>query len=72
MQPRSWTRSSFSYANGDCVETARLPDGDIVVRDSKDPEGPVLRFTATEWKAFTAGVRNGEFDNPIMLPAGPH
>jgi len=37
-----------------------LPDARIGVRDSKDSEGPVLRFTAAEWTAFTGKVRNGE------------
>lgn len=32
------------------------------VRDSKDPTGPALTFTAAEWSAFTAGVRASEFD----------
>ena len=41
---------------------ASLPEGGIGVRDSKDTEGPVLRFTPDEWKAFVGGVRNGEFD----------
>jgi Domain of unknown function (DUF397) len=61
--PRArWTKSSFSFANGDCVEVTNLPDGQIGVRDSKDTSGPVLRFTASEWRAFVGGVRNGEFD----------
>jgi hypothetical protein len=34
----------------------------VAVRDSKDPAGPVLTFTAPEWSAFLAGVRDGEFD----------
>jgi Domain of unknown function (DUF397) len=59
----SWTKSSLSFANGDCVEVASLPDGQVGVRDSKDAAGPVLRFTAAEWKAFVGGVHNGEFDN---------
>jgi hypothetical protein len=58
----SWAKSSFSFANGDCVEVASLPDGGVGVRDSKDTAGPVLRFTASEWVAFIAGARNGEFD----------
>ena len=33
-----------------------------VVRDSKNPRGPVLMFTPEEWDAFFGGVRNGEFD----------
>jgi hypothetical protein len=57
-----WIKSSLSFATGDCVEVAALPDGLIGVRDSKDREGPVLRFTPSEWNAFTGGVRNGEFD----------
>jgi hypothetical protein len=57
-----WTKSSFSFANGDCVEVASLQDGQIGIRDSKDAGGPVLRFTSSEWRAFVLGIRNGEFD----------
>jgi hypothetical protein len=32
------------------------------MRDSKDPDGPVLTFTPAEWEAFTLGVQDGEFD----------
>jgi Domain of unknown function (DUF397) len=58
-----WVKSSLSFANGDCVEVAALPDGRIGVRDSKDTEGPVLRFTSSEWEAFIGGVHNGEFES---------
>lgn len=58
-----WFKSSLSFAHGDCVEAAHLSDGCIGVRDSKDPAGPMLRFTPSEWTAFLGGVRNGEFDN---------
>jgi hypothetical protein len=34
----------------------------VLVRDSKDQEGPVLRFTPGEWRAFLGGVRLGEFE----------
>jgi Domain of unknown function (DUF397) len=57
-----WMKSSLSFSNGNCVEVAGLAGGDIGVRDSKDSEGPVLRFTPDEWRAFLGGVRNGEFD----------
>lgn len=58
----SWIKSSLSYCNSNCVEVASLPDGGVGVRDSKDPSGPVLRFTPGEWRAFLGGARNGEFD----------
>ena len=57
-----WTKSSLSLSNGNCVEVASLPGDQIGVRDSKDAEGPVLRFTPDEWNAFLGGVQNGEFD----------
>jgi hypothetical protein len=34
----------------------------IHVRDSKNPDGPMLTFTSHEWEAFIAGVKSGEFD----------
>ncbi len=39
-----------------------MPGGRIGVRNSRDPRGPVLRFTPDEWRAFLGGARNGEFD----------
>lgn len=58
-----WHKSSFSNNNADeCVEVADLADGGRLVRDSKNPTGPRLAFTAGEWDAFVKGVRAGEFD----------
>ena len=57
-----WIKSSLSYANGNCVEVASLPGGEIGVRNSRNSAGPVLRFTPDEWHAFLGGVQNGEFD----------
>jgi hypothetical protein len=57
-----WKKASASYANGDCVEVASLPDGRVGLRDSKDPDGPVLQFSASEWRAFLDGAASHEFD----------
>jgi hypothetical protein len=58
-----WHKSSYSGSNGGgCVEVAALPDDSRAVRDSKDRTGPVLVFTPDEWRAFTAGVRGGDFN----------
>jgi hypothetical protein len=58
-----WVKSSLSFSNGACVEVADLSDGKVGVRHSKDPSGPVLRFTPAEWQAFMGGTRLGEFDS---------
>lgn len=63
----TWRKSQFSNPSGNCVQVAErgnqmLVDGKVLVRDSKDPAGPVLGFTKDEWQAFIAGVKSGEFD----------
>ena len=55
-----WRKSR--YSGGNCVEVAGNLPGVVAVRDSKAPGGPELAFTAAEWAAFTARVKNGEFD----------
>jgi hypothetical protein len=57
-----WVKSSASGSNHNCVEVADLLDGGVGVRNSRNPEGAVLQFTPTEWHAFLAGARKGEFD----------
>lgn len=57
-----WIKAARSNPTGDnCVELAGLPGG-IAVRDSKDPDGPVLRFTADAWRGLTGRIREAEFD----------
>jgi Domain of unknown function (DUF397) len=57
-----WQKSTYSGGNGgQCVEVARnLPDI-VVIRDSKNPDGPKLIVSPDAWRAFASGVRQGEF-----------
>jgi hypothetical protein len=57
----AWRKSTYSSAQGECVEVAALP-GAVATRDSKDPHGPALLFAPGEWRAFIGGVTSGEFD----------
>jgi Domain of unknown function (DUF397) len=59
-----WRKSTLSSNDG-CVEVAHV-GGQVAVRDSKDRNSPVLCFTAREWDAFVAGIRNGEFGLPCQ------
>lgn len=56
-----WRKSSYSSNNGNCVEVARNLPAAVAVRDSKDPDGPALVFTADEWRAFVSSARAWEF-----------
>ena len=57
-----WSKSSWSNPDGNCVEIATLPDGDIAVRNSRDPRGPALVYTPDEIRAFVQGAKTGDFD----------
>ena len=59
-----WRKSSFSAANGDCVEVARTDDG-VMIRNSNDLDQGVMTFTRAELSAFIAGAKAGEFDDMI-------
>jgi hypothetical protein len=56
----TWSTSSFS-GGGNCVEVRRGVNH-VLVRHSRNPNGPTLRFTLAEWDSFLAGARQGEFD----------
>lgn len=47
---------------GSGVEMARLPDGQVAVRNSADPQGPALIYTRAEIEALIGGAQDGDFD----------
>jgi len=58
----AWRKAQSSRSNGACVELASA-DGMVAIRDSKNPDGPILRYTAEEWQAFLDSAKKGELDN---------
>jgi hypothetical protein len=54
-----WRTSSYTgNGGGNCVEVgdaARM----IMVRDTKDRSGPVLRFSLAAWRRFAGQVKAG-------------
>ncbi len=61
-----WLKSQYSNATGECVELAALPTGEIAMRNSRFPAGPVLVYTQAEITAFLAGAKDGEFDHVMV------
>jgi hypothetical protein len=57
-----WQKSQRSNSQGACVELARLDDGGVAVRNSRFPQGPVLRYARAELRALVEGVKEGDFD----------
>jgi hypothetical protein len=70
----AWRKSKRSEGGNGCVELAVADvapaeesyQADVgklyLVRDSKNPDGPVLAFAPGEWEAFIGGVKDGQLD----------
>ena len=57
MSAPVWRKSSYSgNSGGNCTEVAAA-SGAVLVRDSKDPDGPRLAFGRDVWARFAARVR---------------
>ena len=59
----AWFKATASNGASGCVEVAHLVSW-TVVRDSKNPDGPMHCYTPHEWACFLDGARAGEFDRP--------
>jgi hypothetical protein len=58
-QPRlDYRKSSYTGETGQCVELARAGVDAIAVRDSKNPEGPRLEFTAAAFRDLLDWVKS--------------
>jgi hypothetical protein len=55
MTEPTWRKSSFSGSQANCVEIAASDR--VLVRDTKNDSGAVLRFTPAAWRAFADQVK---------------
>jgi hypothetical protein len=60
-----WRKARRSANNGACVEVAPA-NGQIIIRDSKDQDGPVIRYSASSWHIFLGGAKKGQFDLDLL------
>ena len=52
----NWRKSTYSLSNGNCVEAGTGP-ALVAIRDSQDPDGPVINVSPREWTEFTEYVK---------------
>ena len=57
----NWRKAIRSMNNGACAEVAAT-GGMVIVRDSKDLEGPIVGYPAATWRSFLTAARLGNFD----------
>ncbi|MEQ4301202.1 DUF397 domain-containing protein [Plantactinospora sp. B6F1] len=57
--PRWRTSSRSNGQGGNCVEVADNLSGRVLVRDSKDRQGPTLTFGPAAWRAFVDTTARG-------------
>ena len=58
-----WVKSRRSGPQGNCVEFASLPVGDVAVRNSRDPHGTALVYPRSAAAGFVRSLKDGEFDD---------
>ena len=56
MMYLNWRKSTYSFANGNCVEVG-TGHALVAVRDSTDPDGPVIDVSPRAWIEFTEHVK---------------
>ena len=65
MEGMNWRKSSYSgNSGGNCTEVATVP-GAVLVRDSKDPRGPVLAFGRKAWATFAVAVKTDTHSDEV-------
>jgi uncharacterized protein DUF397 len=56
MDKFDFVKSSYSNTGGQRVEVARNVVHTVAVRDSKAPDGPMVRLTPETWAEFTTSL----------------
>ena len=57
-----WRKSTRSNNGGACVEVATNLPGIVAVRDSKNPDGPVLISDPGNWRVFVRRLKHQQFN----------
>ena len=69
MTEPTWRKSSFSGSEANCVEIAASDR--VLVRDTKNNSGAVLRFTPAAWRRFADQVKRSLASDPIRARRHP-
>ena len=54
-----WRKASRSVGNGECIEISSA-QGQVFIRDSKDPNGPVLSCSPDTFRSFIDSAKRND------------
>jgi hypothetical protein len=57
MTDPTWRTSSYSGGQGNCIEVGNR-DGLVLIRDTKDRTGPVLKLSPAAWRELVIRVKD--------------
>ncbi|GAA4241083.1 hypothetical protein GCM10022254_68510 [Actinomadura meridiana] len=62
LSSRNWRKSTYSDSEGgNCIEVGGVASI-VAVRDSTDPDGPVLAFGRAAFADLVTGIQTGRYD----------
>ena len=55
-----WKKASYCNG-GECIQVA-ITNGRVILGDSKNPSGPIILASYSQWNSLVGKIKRGDFD----------